>query len=295
MIIKHDFKLSSFLFFVFFFLMGCITVLLSIEYQSFREQYAQLIQVKKKYQQYVCAYRKMILEYQGIDDECGIPEYQTMNNQSLFVNRDPAYLKKSAAQYGGARFDQELLGSLYSDPWTLYSEGNSSGVLRKKTNSAQQKKSTLVQRKPALNVNAGKRGMFAWPIEKSLFWLSSKFGPRKKKDGSWGYHHGIDMAAIKGTPVKAPAAGTVVEAAHSQKGYGKTVVIKHTDGIHHTRYAHLNTIAVNVGQKVATGQRLGAVGNTGFVRGKNGGENAHHLHFEVKQHGKHVNPLSMLK
>ena len=52
----------------------------------------------------------------------------------------------------------------------------------------------------------------SWPIDRSQFWLSSKFGPRKKKnDKAWGFHHGIDLAAFKGTAVHAAAKGIVIE------------------------------------------------------------------------------------
>ncbi|MEX0940448.1 MAG: M23 family metallopeptidase [Candidatus Babeliales bacterium] len=133
-----------------------------------------------------------------------------------------------------------------------------------------------------------------WPLERSSFWLSSKFGPRKKENGILGYHYGIDMAAAKGTPVMAASAGIVIEASYSNKGYGKTILIAHDDGIFHTRYAHLDEILVKVGQKVKPGLRIGSVGNTGAVRGENGGRNAYHLHFEVKKRGSHIDPLSIL-
>lgn len=132
------------------------------------------------------------------------------------------------------------------------------------------------------------------PIERSQFWLSSRFGPRKKRDGSWGYHYGIDMASAKGTPVGAAASGVVIEASYSKKGYGKTIVIRHKDGIHQARYAHLDEIFVRVGQEVKVRQRIGLVGATGFVRGENGNKNASHLHFEVKKQGKHIDPFSIL-
>lgn len=69
--------------------------------------------------------------------------------------------------------------------------------------------------------------LFEWPIAKNKFWLSSLFGPRKKADGSWGFHYAIDLAAVKGTPVKAALSGLVIEAGYSKKGYGRTIVLKH--------------------------------------------------------------------
>lgn len=143
------------------------------------------------------------------------------------------------------------------------------------------------QHKPSLK-------SFVWPIERSSFWLSSKFGSRKKDNGSWGYHYGIDMAAPKGTPVMTAASGFIIEACYSTKGYGKTVVVVHNNKNYQTRYAHLDAVYVKVGQKVKQGMCIGAVGDTGFVRGENGGKNAYHLHFEVKKNGEHIDPLCVL-
>src|ERR1051325_11399402 len=81
---------------------------------------------------------------------------------------------------------------------------------------------------------------FAWPIDRSQFWLSSPYGPRRNPNRTRGFHWGIDMAAIKGTTVSAVASGTVVEAGFN-KGYGNTIVIKHNDK-YRTRYAHLHRI-----------------------------------------------------
>ncbi len=147
-----------------------------------------------------------------------------------------------------------------------------------------------MRQKPS--VMDGKRDIyFAWPIENSQFWLSSFFGPRKQPSGAWGFHYGIDMAALKGTPVKAAYAGMVVEATHGA-GFGKTVVVMHNNK-YKTRYAHLNTILVRIGQKVEQGEIIGKVGDTGIVRSKSGRDPSH-LHFEVYKFGKRVNPMYYL-
>lgn len=129
----------------------------------------------------------------------------------------------------------------------------------------------------------------AWPIDRSQFWISSPFGPRKKKNGALGFHYGLDLAALKGTPVHAVASGKIIEASFSQKGYGKSIVIAHADGIT-TRYAHLDKMYVKRNQTVKAGDCIGCVGSTGHVRGKN----ASHLHLEVMASGKHVDPLYVL-
>ena len=99
-------------------------------------------------------------------------------------------------------------------------------------------------------------------------------------------HHGVDLAACSGTPVKSALSGTVIYA-ENRAGYGKCVDIKHKDLIE-TRYAHLSKIFVKSGDLVLTGQKIGLVGATGNVRGKN---DPSHLHFELIVNGIRYNPL----
>ena len=135
--------------------------------------------------------------------------------------------------------------------------------------------------------NPGKDIVLAWPIDRSRFWLSSFFGLRKKPNGSTSFHRGIDMAALKGTPVRTAAAGKVVEA-HYRLGYGKNILIEHSDG-YKTRYAHLNTLNVKTGDQILAGSLIGTVGDTGWVR--KSGKDGSHLHFELQKGNKHINPL----
>lgn len=132
---------------------------------------------------------------------------------------------------------------------------------------------------------------FIWPIDEGKYWLSSYYGPRKKPNGQSSFHKGIDMAALKGTRVKA-AAGGVIEQAYEDKGYGKTIVIMH-DTTYKTRYAHLDKIIAVKGQRVEQGQLIGLVGATGNVR--TAGKDPSHLHFEVYIKNERVNPMSVLK
>ncbi len=98
------------------------------------------------------------------------------------------------------------------------------------------------------------------------------------------YHHGIDYRANVGTPVKAAAGGKVVGSSGGWgSGYGKSIVIDHGGG-YTTRYAHLNSFAVSVGQSVGAGQVVGYSGNTGWSTGP-------HLHFETRVGGKPINPF----
>jgi len=95
-------------------------------------------------------------------------------------------------------------------------------------------------------------------------------------------HQGIDVTAPAGTPIEAPAAGTVVKAGW-ETGYGLLVVIDHGYGIV-TRYAHASRLTVRAGRRVQRGDVIAHVGRTGLAVGP-------HLHYEVHVNGQPVNPL----
>jgi murein DD-endopeptidase MepM/ murein hydrolase activator NlpD len=99
------------------------------------------------------------------------------------------------------------------------------------------------------------------------------YGWQVYPSGQVGFNSGVDLAAAQETPVLTVGAGTIAFAAE-QGDYGNLVVINHDQGLQ-TRYAHLDSIAVRVGQVVSAGDRLGTVGTTGRV-------DRPMLHFEVR-------------
>lgn len=101
-----------------------------------------------------------------------------------------------------------------------------------------------------------------------------------------GGHTGLDICAPVGSTIRAADSGYVTFAG-SQGGYGNFVIIDHGNGLV-TRYAHCSTIKVSVGQNVAKGEAIAAVGMTGRTTGP-------HLHFEVQSSGSFANPLKYLK
>lgn len=114
--------------------------------------------------------------------------------------------------------------------------------------------------------------------------LSSGFGSRQHPIlGRWRQHNGLDFAVPQGSTVSAPAPGEVVRAGWAGN-YGNMVAIRHADGFE-TRYAHLSSIAVSVGEEVEADEIIGQVGTTGLSTGP-------HLHYEVLHNGRAVNPLS---
>ena len=220
----------------------------------------------------------------------------------VIINRHPDYLKQSTMDYIESQELNALMTAIDIDRWSDYTESSTKVQLQSAakatSKSLPQKKtvrSTVSQSKKAkTNSVTSRRPVkecgFIWPIDGDKFWISSLFGPRKRIDGTWGFHHGVDMAALKGTAVKAARSGVVVEASF-QSGYGNTVVIKHSDTLS-TRYAHLHTIRAAIGQNVKQAMVIGTVGETGFIRKK--GKDGSHLHFEVYEHGKRINPMPCL-
>jgi murein DD-endopeptidase MepM/ murein hydrolase activator NlpD len=97
------------------------------------------------------------------------------------------------------------------------------------------------------------------------------------------FHQGVDLAADHGDRVHAVAPGRVV-AAGRQGGYGLTVLVEHPNGLT-TRYAHLSRIETAEGAEVTAGQSVGTAGQSGRATGP-------HLHFEVSQAGRPIDPVA---
>jgi murein DD-endopeptidase MepM/ murein hydrolase activator NlpD len=126
-------------------------------------------------------------------------------------------------------------------------------------------------------------GVLAWPLQGRL---TSFFGWRRNP--FWGgrnFHTGLDIAAKYGTPIKAADAGEVIFSGWWD-GYGKAIVIDHGRK-RTTVYGHMSRLYEQVGSIVTKGQVIGLVGSTGYSTGP-------HLHFEVRQNGKPVNPQGFL-
>jgi murein DD-endopeptidase MepM/ murein hydrolase activator NlpD len=103
---------------------------------------------------------------------------------------------------------------------------------------------------------------------------------------TWKQHKGVDYGAPTGTPIRAVGEG-VIDFAGWQNGYGNVVEIRHSN-LRSTLYAHMSRIDVTRGAHVEEGQRIGAVGSTGWATGP-------HLHFEFKVAGLQRDPLSIAK
>lgn len=116
--------------------------------------------------------------------------------------------------------------------------------------------------------------------------ISSSFGTRFHPiDRKMKLHTGVDIAVPRGTPI-ASAADGVVTFAGRRGGYGNVVIIEHPDG-RETFYAHCDKLLVEKGQTVSGGEEIAKAGSTGKSTGP-------HLHFELRENGKPIDPIKFL-
>ena len=122
-----------------------------------------------------------------------------------------------------------------------------------------------------------------WPVRGGV---NSEYGSRQSP---WNegreFHSGIDIRAERGTPIYAPAAGTVIHAGGAHD-YGTAIILDHGQDIR-TLYGHLSKLNVQPGQRVVRGTLIGYTGNTGRSSGP-------HLHYEIMVKGQAVNPRAYL-
>jgi len=123
------------------------------------------------------------------------------------------------------------------------------------------------------------------PLENG--WISSRYGYRIDPfTGKKSRHMAVDFSGKYNAEIYAAADG-IVTWAGGRSTYGKMVEIDHGNGFV-TRYAHAKSIDVKVGQRVSSGDKIAIMGKTGRATSE-------HLHFEVLQNGRKVNPLPFIK
>jgi hypothetical protein len=104
--------------------------------------------------------------------------------------------------------------------------------------------------------------------------------------GYWGFHSGVDMATDSGEPIRPIMTGVVAKVEKNWFGYGNMVIVKHNETFE-SLYAHMSKILVTEGQSVGFETVLGLVGSTGRSTGP-------HLHLEIHENGKTINPEPIL-
>jgi murein DD-endopeptidase MepM/ murein hydrolase activator NlpD len=306
-------------------MMSIFTILLFMEYRFFKQQSEQLVMLKEDYQNHLMAVNKMLQDYnktrerlETLESEkkksdsitssspfpVGVRVFSTDDDQMtkdafVVINRELDYLKQASLSYL-KKHDAKILARIDQQEWRDYTDHLLDSQRQHTRDFSKQRRRyargrrrrqmgvhDVLERRPSDSSPSDIE--FAWPIKRSDFWLSSFFGPRRRSNGAPGFHYGIDLAAVRGTPVHSAAAGVVVEARYAV-GYGKTVLVAHNRK-YKTRYAHLDKILVKPGQKITAAMVLGRVGSTGHVRSKWGRNGGSHLHFEVYTYGKKVNPM----
>ena len=126
---------------------------------------------------------------------------------------------------------------------------------------------------------------FIWPVQGRV---SGRFGNQRIYNGTpKPPHSGMDIAAAQGTPVLAPAAGIITFANPGLYLTGGTVLLDHGHGVS-SNFLHLSRIDVKVGDRVAQGQVIGAVGATGRATGP-------HLHWGMNWFDVRIDPLLVLE
>lgn len=127
------------------------------------------------------------------------------------------------------------------------------------------------------------KGYYIWPHSGDK--VSSGYGWRLNGSSNE-FHKGIDICGNLGDDIVAADGGEVIFSGHDKSGYGECIVIRHDDGTK-TRYAHNSELYVEVGQKVAQGEVIAAMGKTGMATGV-------HVHFEIIVNGSVQNPYDYL-
>lgn len=278
--------------------------LLIIEYKQMKRATDRLLELKEDYRSYSMTLKRLIKE----NSRETVSDSQDEKKKSIIgdvfssdrvhedffvINREPEYLRASAITFAKQhQLDQVLAKMFDTDSWDELPSIKTFPVKKKR-----KKRGATISGVPAWArlKSAPQRHLYkdflcSWPVDRGKFWFSSPFGPRKIGKNKWKFHYGIDLAAPRGTPIKAVAAGIVVQS-EMHKGYGNCITIVHNRK-YKTRYAHLHMRKVVVGQKIKRGGIIGTVGATGFV--KKSGKDASHLHFEVYAFGRHINPVSVL-
>jgi murein DD-endopeptidase MepM/ murein hydrolase activator NlpD len=133
------------------------------------------------------------------------------------------------------------------------------------------------------NGKSAKKFLVRKPVGEGI--MRSAFGIRRHPIlGYTKMHTGVDWAAPTGTPIYAAGNG-VIEKAGWESGYGKFILLRHTNG-YETAYGHMSAYArgMEEGKRVRQGQVIGFVGSTGLSTGS-------HVHYEIRINGRFVDPM----
>ncbi len=129
----------------------------------------------------------------------------------------------------------------------------------------------LEQIKKVSNLNIKGKNSLVLPVHGKV---TSHFGERLDPfSGEGARHKGVDIASNSGTDILCAADGIVTQVGYEENGYGKFIVVKHSNGFE-TLYAHCSELVAKKGEKITAGDTIAKVGSTGKSTGS-------HLHFEI--------------
>jgi len=194
-------------------------------------------------------------------------ELARLRAENTRVRELSAALDSAESRYAQVR--QMMGGEIVRDPVTKASQLPVAPTIRARFAST-------------VDLTAGLTAPKHWPLEESGYITRGQV----KATGRNEAHPGIDIAVAVGNLVRASGGATVREAGQDPE-YGLFVLLDHPED-YQTMYGHLSRIIVAVGDTVATGEVVGLSGNTGR-------STAPHLHFEIRQHGVSLDPLTMVK
>ena len=201
----------------------------------------------------------------------------------VHVVRKGEYLSLIAKKYNSNAFSIARINGV-AKPYTIYpgqklriprdvSAPAPSTVSAKTTGKT--KTPVTVYQPPVMSGNG-----FLWPVKGKVL---SGFGPKAKGL----QNDGINIAAPRGTPVRAAQNGVVAYAGNELRGFGNLLLVKHSNGWI-TAYAHNDSLLVKRGDKISRGQNIAKIGSTGNV-------STPQLHFELRKGRRAVDPKPYLK
>ena len=233
-------------------------------------------------------YRQNLIQLQASLDQTvqDVKKLETLKDRFMAL-ATPVTLKDRASTSSEAKggpfvmpsFPHKMIGSLFRQPLGVELEQTVTQVKTVNDSLAKQQE----------NWRQHLEWLEALPISmpiQSEFRFTSGFGLRNDPfTGALAMHEGIDFSAEVGSTVLAAASGRVVRSEWDHT-FGNVIEIKHAENFL-TRYAHLNQRSVAINAQVQGGAAIGEVGNTGRSTGP-------HLHYEIFQNGRVLNPLKVL-
>ncbi|OGR84099.1 MAG: hypothetical protein A2902_06380 [Elusimicrobia bacterium RIFCSPLOWO2_01_FULL_64_13] len=274
----------SFAFFLTLFSIGLfswasLTVMSNMDYWGMRTDH-EIMKLKVEY------FANEIRKSREIIDR--VREADTQLREMLGMKNRQAIIEGPSSlngEGGPEPFDQSILQKALEDKLWDISEGEILSVSRiiQKESRDRMKSYKELSEFIAYQRGLSRSTPIGWP---ALGRATSHFGRRISPFfGRPQFHTGIDIAERAGTPVRATADGTVA-LARWEGGYGRLVIVDHGYG-YSTFYAHNSKILVKSGDKVRRGQIISSMGSTGSTTGS-------HVHYEIWQNGRAINPWAFM-